>query len=166
MKTFQESLAIGEEFEVQHAQTFLLNQFSDFYLIPTHNFQTKAGYQGGPRIISTGEAIVMPDFMLVSKTDPNVKLLVEAKWKKNVFHLPGARQAYAIEEHRCLDYEKAATILGASLIYLIGCEETRTIHLYARDNYVNHTFCNRFTYNKPVPNRCFLALPSSVVGMY
>lgn len=166
MKTFEESLAIGEEFEVNHAQVFLLAQFSDFYLIPTHNFQTKTGYAGGPRILSADETIVMPDFMLISKTDPSVKLLVEAKWKKNVFHLPGGRQAYAIEEHRCLDYEKAAVILGASLMYLIGCEETKTIHLYSDDNYVNHTFCNKFTYNRPVNNRCFLALPASVVGKY
>lgn len=166
MKTFQETLALGEKFEVEHAQVFLQQYFADFYLIPTHNFQTKTGYDGGPRILNGDRTIVMPDFMLIGKFDPTVKLLVEAKWKNNVFHLPGARKAFAIEEHKCLDYELAADILGATLIYLIGNEETRKIHMYPKSQYVEHTFCNQHTFNKQVNNRCFLATPGSMIGSF
>lgn len=166
MKTFKESLALGEDFEVNHAQVFLQQFMPNYYLIPTHNFQTKTGYAGGPRILDGIQTVVMPDFLLIDKTNPANKILVEAKWKKNVFHLPCGSQAFAIEEHRCLDYEKAAAIFGAGLFYLIGCEHTRTIHVYAPDQYLPHTFCNKFTYFKQVNNRCFINTAESVSGKY
>lgn len=163
--SFRASLKVGEEFEVNVAQKLLHQLFEDYCIVPTHNFQIRNQVAGGPRIhLTDTESIILPDFLLVSKLDPNNKLLVEAKWKKNGFFLPDRRMAFAIEDYKCLEYEAAADIMGAKLLYLIGNEQTRDVYLYSDDQYKHHSFCNSFTNNRSVLNRAFLQTQKHVVG--
>lgn len=164
---FKAMLEVGEDFEVNVAQVFLMQYFPNYYLIPTHNFQIRNQLAGGPRIhVDAKTSVILPDFMLISKTDPSDRLLVEAKWKKNIFYLPTRQTAYAIETSKCVDYELAAAITGSKLMYIIGNEETRKIHIYESSQFTAHTFCNTFTYNKPVENRAFLQTSETVKGTW
>lgn len=166
-KQFNANLRIGEDFEVRYAQPMLIQYYSDCWVTPTHNFKISDGQAAGPRMHRADhKSLILPDFLVIGATDPTEKVFVEAKWKKQPFALVGGSRYFAIEDYKCKDYEESAKIFGAKLLYLIGCEENRTLYMYNHDDFIFHTFTNRFTGNRPVLNRCFMQDPANEVGSF
>jgi hypothetical protein len=166
-KRFNANLRAGEDFEVNNAQPMLIQQYPDCWIVPTHNFKISDGHAAGPRMHRAGhKSLILPDFLVTRATDPSEKVFIEAKWKKQPFALVGGSRYFAIEDYKCRDYEEASVIFGANLLYLIGNEEDRALYMYNANDYIFHTFTNRFTYNKPVLNRCFEQNPANIVGSF
>jgi hypothetical protein len=166
-KVFNDNLRVGEDFEVRYAQPMLIQYYSDCWITPTHNFKISDGTAGGPRMHRAGhKSLILPDFLITRATTPTERVFVEAKWKKQPFSLVGGSRYFAIEDYKCRDYEEAAVIFGANLLYLIGCDEDRSLYMYNADDFIFHTFTNKFTKYRPVLNRCFEQNPSNIVGTF
>lgn len=158
-KNFQQCLEVGEHFEVNHALPWLLENFSDYWIMQTHDF--RIGDYAGPKLKKKGmRDLTLPDFSLTHENFGH-RLLVEAKFKNKPFSIPGypGRKFAAIEEYKVLQYQEAARIMQADLKILFGIGSSRTIHL-CDPVWVHHIFNNQF-YNGAV---CAFDVTDNVVG--
>lgn len=140
---FKQKLLIGNNFEVEIVQPFLIDTFSGYWLEATHDH--KVGNYAGPKLYNkTRRPLTMPDFRLTSVTDNTDIILFEAKYKTKVFSIagePGIKFA-AIEEYKCMQYAEAARVLGARLMYIFGIEQTNGLYILPPDAYIPHVFNN------------------------
>lgn len=140
---FEEKLEVGCNFEEEIALPFLLDMFTEFWITPTHAYKLskKGNSYYGPRMHRKGQrSLIMPDFELTGPCN----MFIEAKYKTQPFSKSGhyPKKFIAIEESKCLQYEEVAKIKNMGLLYLIGCEETRTLHMVKPEEYLNHIFDN------------------------
>ena len=142
---FKESLNKGCRFEEDICLPFLTKAFSKHWIVPTHDHKlSKFGNAYyGPRMHTVGgQSLILPDFQLFGS--PN--LWIEAKNKSNPFSIKGhyLKKFIAIEEMKCMQYEEVAKITGFSLMYLIGCDATESLHLVDPYVHLHHRFANNF----------------------
>ncbi|MBS49952.1 MAG: hypothetical protein CMN60_20125 [Sphingobium sp.] len=156
---FEQNLQIGQQFETEVAEKVIRSVLSpDGYIIPTHNWQVDQGNNRGPRILlPSGGKVTLPDFFVIDPVN-GTKTLIEAKYKKKAAYVNG-HDGYCVEQYKCWDYQRAARLMDASLLFLIGDGTTQEVLLYdpsETDTYTTHTFNNKFTKFKPVDNWVFL----------
>lgn len=142
---FKETLEIGCLFEDKIATPFIKAKFSEHWMVPTHDHKlTKAGDSYyGPRMHKFKErSLILPDYQLYG--DPN--MWIEVKYKDNPFSIKGhyGKKFIAIEESKCLQYTEVAKVTNSSLVYMIGCGETRSLHFVDPEKFVQHIFANKY----------------------
>jgi len=145
-KEFEEKLSQGNDFEVDVVQPFLLEQFPDYWLESTHDYRT--GDYAGPKLYNkTRRPLIMPDFRLTNVNKSCKIILFEAKHKTQPFSIAGHRGCdfVSIEEFKCMQYEEAANVVGATLQYIIGVESTKSLHIVKPCDYVPHSFNNQYS---------------------
>lgn len=167
MKSFQQTLKIGEKFEREYVFDALRQVVTPTsIIIPTHDYQLKTNSKfAGPRMhLPDGRSVVLPDFECIL---PNGDVhFYEAKFKKKPTTANGYA-CYCIEESKCRQYEEATTLKNAELFYIFGDGKSNEIRLYKADQFRGTiTYNNQFTYNRPVVNRCFALDDGVIIGSF
>lgn len=140
---FYQNLTIGNNFETNIVKPYLLNNYKDYYILSTHSFKTSD--YCGPTIENINEVVTMPDFMLLNPNNGH-KILIEAKYRNKPFSISGYinQKFVGVEYNDVNQYQKASQILQADLMFCIGLEETKTMHIDTLSNTVNHYFDNKY----------------------
>jgi hypothetical protein len=141
----------------------LVANMPDHWILPTHDFKVTGS--GGPRMQRDGKKdIIMPDYMMIKAISKEMTL-VEAKCKKKPFSLVGFnnQRFIGIEEYKVQDYRHAANLLNADLLFVVGDESTREMHMIKDQKFHIHNFNNKFS----SVNTCCLELTDlTKVGTY
>ena len=140
MNNFQEKLKIGENFENNYVLPLLLDMHPEYWIEATHDYKT--GNYSGPKIHRLNTApITLPDFKLHNPANSH-RIMYEAKYKSKAFSISGHYHSkfVAIELTKVKEYQQAAQIFSSDLKFVIGCQETGSIHIC--QEWIHHYFNN------------------------
>lgn len=143
MEEFHNLLKEGMAFEDNYARPVLLSLFPDYWVESTHSHKTYS--YSGPVMENTKHGrIILPDFRLYEPIKRHM-ILAEAKYRKRYFHIPGNGTAsfVAIDAEAYYNYTKAASILGADLLYIFGVGNLGKVFMFS-DYTVKHQFHNTY----------------------